>query len=173
MIETTRLHLIIGEQRHLEALARHKDELGLLLQVAIPAGWPTFPEAFALPQGTVITPSEWDGYFFIDPTEQVLVGNGGFKGAPDETGTVEMGYEIAPEYWNRGYATEAVRGLIDYAFTHKPVNAVIAHTLAEKNASNRVLQKVGMTFIADVADAEFGTIWRWGVSRNAYENRGS
>jgi RimJ/RimL family protein N-acetyltransferase len=68
---------------------------------------------------------------FIQKNE-VLVGNGGFTGSPDESGTVEIGYEIASEYWNRGFATEVAQGMIDYAFAHEDVKAVIAHTLAEK-----------------------------------------
>jgi RimJ/RimL family protein N-acetyltransferase len=58
--------------------------------------------------------------------------------------------------------------MIDYAFAHEEVKAVIAHTLAEKNASNSVLQKVGMKFIAEVDDPEEGKIWRWQISRDEY-----
>jgi [ribosomal protein S5]-alanine N-acetyltransferase len=46
------------------------------------------------------------------------------------------------------------------------VQAVIAHTLAEINASNRVLQKVGMKFVAAVDDLEEGKIWRWQIRRD-------
>ncbi len=87
---------------------------------------------------------------------------------PDDSGTIEIGYEIAAEYWNRGLATEAAQGMVDYAFSHEEVRAVIAHTLAQRNASNRVLQKVGMKFIAEVDDPEEGKIWRWQISRDEY-----
>ena len=56
--------------------------------------------------------TEWDGYFFVHARAGALVGNGGFKGPPDASGAVEIGYEIATEYWKRGLATEAVRGMI-------------------------------------------------------------
>jgi [ribosomal protein S5]-alanine N-acetyltransferase len=94
------------------------------------------------------------------------VGNGGFVGAPDRAGVVEIGYEIATEHWNRGFATETAKAMIDYAFAHEEVKAVIAHTLAEKNASNNVLQKVGMTFIAELNNPETGKIWRWQITRD-------
>ncbi len=87
---------------------------------------------------------------------------------PDDSGTIEIGYEIAAEYWNRGLATEAAQGMVDYAFSHEEVRAIIAHTLAQRNASNRVLQKVGMKFIAEVDDPEKGKIWRWQISRDEY-----
>ena len=79
-----------------------------------------------------------------------------------------LAYEIASEYWNRGLATEAAQGMIDYAFSHEEVRAVIALTLAQINASSRVLQKVGMKFIAEVDDPEEGKIWRWQISRDEY-----
>lgn len=44
---------------------------------------------------------------------------------------------------------------------------VIAHTLAEVNAANRVLQKVGMNFVAELVDDEVGKVWRWQISRDA------
>lgn len=95
------------------------------------------------------------------------MGNGGFKGEPNESGIVEIGYEIAAEYWNRGLATEAVQGLIDYAFDREEVRAVNAHTLGEANASNRVLQKVGMRFVSDVVHSQLGTIWLWQIDRDS------
>jgi len=170
MIETNNLQLFRFERIHVEALLRNKSDLAAILHVTVPDSWPNFPEAFSL-QANESRESEqlrtdWHGYFFIHPKDRVLVGNGGFKGEPDHSGTVEIGYEIASEHWNRGFATEAAQAMIDYAFAHAEVRAVIAHTLAEINASNSVLQKVGMKFSAEVDDPEEGKIWRWQISRD-------
>jgi len=152
MIQTPNLQLLPVERIHVEALLRNKSELAALLQVTLPDGWPHFPEAFSLSaieaHESNLLEADWHGYFFLHPKDRVLVGSGAFKGPPDDSGTIEIGYEIASEYWNRGWATEAAQGMIDYAFSHEEVRAVIAHTLAQINASNRVLQKVGMKFIA-------------------------
>jgi [ribosomal protein S5]-alanine N-acetyltransferase len=175
MIKTNNLQLFPFERIHVEALLRNKSELAAILHVSVPDSWPNFPEAFSLPASesreSEQPPTDWHGYFFIHPKDRVLVGNGGFKGKPDDSGTIEIGYEIASEHWNRGFATEAAQAMIDYAFAHKEVRAVIAHTLAEINASNSVLQKVGMKFIAEVDDPEEGKIWRWQISRDEYHSR--
>jgi [ribosomal protein S5]-alanine N-acetyltransferase len=172
MIETKNLQLRAVKPVHIELFWRSRDELATLLQVTLPEHWPHFPHTFS---PTANEPADanpglthWRGYFFIWPAGKMLVGNGGFKGPPDRLGMVEIGYEIAADYWNRGFATEAAQGMIDYAFAQREVQTVIAHTLAEKNASNRVLQKVGMRYSAEVDNSELGKIYRWQISRKEY-----
>lgn len=169
---TENLQLLPVERAHVEALLRHKSELAALLQMTVPDGWPSFPEAFSLAGDAASQSSrfatDWGGYFFIHPLAGALVGNGGFKGPPSPSGSVEIGYEIASEYRNRGFATEAVKGLLDRAFSFEEPRAVIAHTLAEMNASNAVLRKAGMRFDGEQQDSEVGKIWRWRISRNDY-----
>jgi RimJ/RimL family protein N-acetyltransferase len=76
----------------------------------------------------------------------VLVGAGGFKGAPDARGEVELGYGIVPEYQRRGYATEAVRGLSEFAFRDPRVKTVIGQTLDGLTRSIGVMEKAGFQF---------------------------
>lgn len=105
----------------------------------------------------------WGARFFVagDPSE--LVGWGGFKGAP-RNGVVELGYEIAESRQGRGLATAAIRAMVAEAFADERVIAVIAHTLAERNASNRVLEKVGFQYDGDaLEDGE--NVWRYSLPR--------
>ena len=78
-------------------------------------------------------------------TPPELVGWGGFKGPPEQ-GVVELGYEIAESRRGRGLASAAARAMLEEAFADDRVASVIAHTLAERNASNRVLEKVGFQY---------------------------
>jgi ribosomal-protein-alanine N-acetyltransferase len=57
-----------------------------------------------------------------------------------------LGYNVRSSEWGRGYATEAVKKVIDYAFEHgvgRPINRIEAVTLVDNAASERVLEKLG------------------------------
>ena len=69
----------------------------------------------------------------------------GMTNAVEIKGTqVEMGYAYLPDYYNRGYATEAFRGTIQYLFD-QGFETVLAGAFAENPASLRVMEKCGMT----------------------------
>ena len=70
------------------------------------------------------------------------IGNAGFSWIGDEV--AEIGYFLEPEYWGRGYATDAARLLIELAFE---LNArrVIATCDEENQASAAVMQRCGMS----------------------------
>ncbi len=55
----------------------------------------------------------------------------------------EIGYWIGKEYWGNGYATEAVRAVIQYAFS-RGINRVCAEHFHTNPASGRVLRNAGM-----------------------------
>jgi RimJ/RimL family protein N-acetyltransferase len=55
----------------------------------------------------------------------------------------EIGYWIGEPYWNRGYATEAVRAVIDHAFTEGELSALAGGCRVTNTASRRVLEKCG------------------------------
>jgi RimJ/RimL family protein N-acetyltransferase len=171
MIETANLQLIACDAMHFDAILRNTKELEPMLNVTVPDNWPTFPES--MPHGYEILKSDpaslnWGFYFFIHTGDRVLIGEGGFKGKPDEEGVVEIGYALVPEYRQRGFATEAARGLTDYAFSHPEVTIVQAHTLTDGNPSINVLKKLGMKFISTAEDPDEGEVLRWRVERKDY-----
>ena len=57
---------------------------------------------------------------------------------------VEIGYTVDPAHAGRGYATEAVRGLLRIAFEELGVRRVIAQCFADNVASWRLMERVGM-----------------------------
>jgi RimJ/RimL family protein N-acetyltransferase len=170
MLHTNRLRLVAVERAHKAALCHSRADLARLLGLQLPDGWPAFPQAFQLPaQGETDSGRAWPGFFFLDAAGHSLVGNGGFKGCPDADGHVHIGYEIAPALRNKGYATEAAGALLAYAFVHETVSAVAADTLAERNASNAVLRKLGMRFAGEHSHGQTGKVWRWRITRTQWQ----
>ena len=76
--------------------------------------------------------------FFIDHATGRLLGSGGFA-APPVDRTVEIGYEVAPEFRGRGFGAAAARALVGLAVASGEVDHVVAHTLPGPNPSTGVL----------------------------------
>lgn len=60
--------------------------------------------------------------------------------------TVEVGYNLNPEQWGKGYATEALTALVDYFFDERGVTRVFGMLDPANPASARVLERTGMLF---------------------------
>lgn len=73
--------------------------------------------------------------------------------------SAELGYFIGVPYWNRGYMTEAARGLIDFGFEQMGLNRIVALHMTRNPASGRVMEKAGMTLEGILRQA----IRRWDV----------
>ena len=85
---------------------------------------------------------EWYAIWLVTRHDGVRVGNLSFKGL-DEDGSVEIGYGINAEYQGRGYATEAVKAVVDWSMNQAGVLRVEAETEPYNKASQRVLAKCG------------------------------
>ncbi len=66
----------------------------------------------------------------------------GFDDSEDE---IEVAYRLAVQYWGQGYATELAGALIAWGFQHLPVEKLVALAWLDNIASQRVLEKVGMS----------------------------
>ena len=102
----------------------------------------------------------WGSHFFLLREPPTLVGWGGFKGPP-VAGSVEVGYAVAPEYEGRGIATAAVALLLAKAAASGEVEVVTAHTLAEPNASTKVLEHAGFERDPELALEGEREVWEW------------
>ena len=145
----------------LEALTEGDDVFTARFGIPVEPGWLDFPEVlpFALAAAREHDEDPWGTHLYVDTADGALIGIGGFKGPPTD-GEVELGYAIAPGRRQRGLATAVVSVLLRRAAA-AGVTTVTAHTLAEPNASTRVLTKSGFTKTAEIEDPEDGPIWRW------------
>ena len=169
-LRSERLLLVAATAELAQADLAGPGRLGKLLQAHVPPSWPpplndehsqrwTLEQLRAHPDD-----AGWFAWYFLhrEHGEVRAVGVGGFRGAPSPDGTVEVGYSIVPESHRLGFAPEAVRALVDWAFGHAAVKRVIAHTLPALLPSVRVLEKCG--FVLEGPGEEEGTI-RFALAR--------
>jgi [ribosomal protein S5]-alanine N-acetyltransferase len=156
----------------LNAALAGDDSLARALGHDVVPGWVTFREALLRTRDAVAADpggAAWGSRFFVAEDPPELVGWGGFKGPPQK-GVVEIGYEIAEARQGRGLATAAARAMVAEALADERVTTVIAHTLAERNASNRVLEKIGFRFDGEVTQR--GTVvWRYALAEGSPSSR--
>lgn len=86
----------------------------------------------------------WGVWLVIDKQSNRIIGDIGFKGKPDTEKSVEVGYGITSAVQNKGYATEALNRLIQWAFHSNQVDKVVAECLVDNKPSIRVLEKLKM-----------------------------
>jgi ribosomal-protein-alanine N-acetyltransferase len=84
----------------------------------------------------------WNVYAVV--RDDIIVGDAGFKGGPDPDGVVEIGYSILPGHRRRGYATAAVRALLEQGATDPRVRVVQACIDPDNSASIAVVTSAGM-----------------------------
>ncbi len=73
------------------------------------------------------------------------IGGTNLRIEPDHA-RAEIEYSIARAHWGKGFVTEVCRAVIDIAFRTLPLNRVQARALTENLASQRVMEKAGMTY---------------------------
>ena len=132
MIETKRLKICAASKAQMEAvIAAQSDEV---LKAA-------YTEML---DGAVEHPEQWEWYaiWMIELKDGTHIGELCFKGI-NEYGSAEIGYGIADEYQDRGYATEAITTVVAWALQQNKINSVTAEVDKENIASIRVLEKSG------------------------------
>jgi RimJ/RimL family protein N-acetyltransferase len=178
IIHTERLDLVAGTVPLLRAAVQDLALLARLLQAQVPAAWPPDlidNEVLSFTAARLAAGAEqagWWSWYFVHrgaaAGKRVLVGMGGFKGPPAADGSVEIGYTIAAPFRRRGHASEAVAGLLGWAFAHPGVQRVQAQTLPHLQASLRVLEQAG--FVRSSAPAQPGVLL-FVLPREAYLSR--
>ena len=104
-----------------------------------------------------------------------LIGSCGVRRKPDDDTEADIGFELSPEHWGRGYATEAARAMADFAFRDLGVTRLSSWCIAENVVSARVLEKIGMSLEGRLPAAERfkGRDWDmllYGMTRERWES---
>ncbi len=151
-LRTPRLRLVPATPDLVQAELRGTEALAERLGVASPSSWP--PEYYdaaatrhTLDQLVQPGMAGWWSYYLL--ADEALVGIAGYKGPPDGSGAVELGYSLLPAHQRLGYATEAVHALVDHALRFPVVTRVIAETLPALAPSIGVLERNGFRLIGE------------------------
>lgn len=88
------------------------------------------------------------------------VGTCGFKAPPVE-GRAEIAYFTFPGFEGRGHATAMAAALVETARRADASVTVAAQTLPARNASHRVLEKLGFVHVETLQHPEDGEVWEW------------
>ncbi len=83
-------------------------------------------------------------WMIIKNEDRTIIGDAGFKGSPDEQGTIDIGFGLVEDEQCKGYGTEAAKALISWASTQNDVKRITADCLINNYGSMRVLQKCNM-----------------------------
>lgn len=159
-----RLELIAATKELLQAENDHS-QLARALQAEVPDNWPTPLYDNDARQFFLKIVSEnpeavgWTAWYILLPGDtgtKTLIGAVGACGLPDEEGKIVIGYSLLDQFHGKGYATEALRGFLDWARQNLRLRKVIADTFPYLTASIRVLEKNG--FVRCGAGADEGSI---------------
>lgn len=71
----------------------------------------------------------------------------------------DVGYQLMPQHWGKGYATEATEFFLDYAFNILEADEVNAYVHTANKASMRVLEKCGLNPIQNFMSEGHDTVW--------------
>lgn len=163
-LKTPRLELIPYSLEIAQAAMSDKSQIERLLAVQVADDWPWEEVRDALPFFAQLAadPNQlgWGAWLIIHSAQKTIIGDLGFGGKPDETGKVEMGYNIVSGYRNQGYGFEAVQALVNWAIAQPSLNKILASCPSDNIPSIRILEKLGMQCLGN-----FEGILKWELTR--------
>jgi [ribosomal protein S5]-alanine N-acetyltransferase len=153
----TRNYTIVTPRLHLHALTRAEiellinaqfDQVANLRHISIPPAWHQANVLNALPLITTdmarsVSDERWV-WIICETTSQTLIGDIGFHQPLTSQPPIEVGYAIIEQFQGRGYATEAARALLQWAFAQPEPQRIIARVSPENVASQKVALAAGM-----------------------------
>lgn len=81
----------------------------------------------------------------VEKETNQLIGSCGFNAYQEQNKRAEIGYELHPDSWGKGYATEAVKALLTYGFKTLQLNRIGAIVYPENLPSQKLLENLGFT----------------------------
>ena len=99
----------------------------------------------------------------IDKQKKLMIGDMGFKGVPNTTGEVEIGYGTYTDFQRKGFMTEALKAISHWALGQAEVQTILAETGKENISSHKTLSSNGFRAYKHVEDMIW---WRLDKAKN-------
>ncbi len=166
MIVTERLHLRDFEEDDVLDVHAYASDIEVVRR--FPFGPSTIEETRSFIAQTRSLPKDeprtiYDLAIALKETDRVI---GGcylkVEGTPEPTGFIV--YLLNRQYWGQGYATEAARALVEFAFVAHGAHRVFTYCDLDNLASARVLEKAGMQREGLIRESD----WRRGAWHDEY-----
>ncbi len=90
-------------------------------------------------------PDEANEFAFCLQSTGKVIGSGGISFDPDRNAW-ELGYNLNRAYWGNGYATEAAKAMIEWAYATLGARDFACNHANANEASRKVILKCGFTF---------------------------
>ena len=91
----------------------------------------------------VASPTGFESWMIVRRDTHEIIGDAGFKGFSYVEKSIDLGYGIIKEERRKGFAEEAARALIEWAFTNEILKTITACCAADNVSSVGLLQKLG------------------------------
>jgi RimJ/RimL family protein N-acetyltransferase len=98
---------------------------------------------------------DWLSAAVVERETGALVGDVALNWRSEQHKTGELGFIFMPGHQGKGYATEAARAILDWAFATIGLHRVVGRTEVRNTASARVLEKLGMRLEAQLVENEW------------------
>jgi RimJ/RimL family protein N-acetyltransferase len=98
---------------------------------------------------------DWLSAAVVEREPGILVGDLSLRWVSERDRTAEIGFVFDPRHQGRGFATEAARALLNWAFGAGGLHRVIGRTEVRNVASSRVLEKLGLRLEAHLVENEW------------------
>lgn len=109
----------------------------------------------------------WWNWLMFERETRRAVGSVSFGGPPDELGAVLIGYAMYEQFEGHGYATEAVKAMVAWAFQQAGVRQVRTLAPVWNTPAVRVAENVGMRPVASDEDDDVGEVLVYALSAPA------
>jgi len=114
------------------------------------SGWPDADVLDTLPRiiknlSRVEGPTGFESWLVIKRDTGEIIGDIGFKGFDDKSASCDIGYGIVETERRQGYAEEAARTLIQWAFSNDFLSCITAKCLLENVSSQNLLLRLNFT----------------------------